>query len=181
MEDTERQLAETDRADTRQKLQSKVDDLQERLREAESRRDSLKVKHLWTPEIREKLWEAIKTAQERLLILSGWISSRLSTIRLWRHYSQPWSAVPDLDRVWIRQGRTAGAGATQSFSLGRRRKCALADLRREYADQFVSRDIHTHEKRLICDNRFTFGGSFNLLHSQASGEDGAGSDTRVQT
>ncbi len=37
-------------------------------------------------------------------------------------------------------------------------------LHREFPDLMTYRDIgHSHEKRLICDDRFTFGGSFNLL------------------
>jgi hypothetical protein len=37
-------------------------------------------------------------------------------------------------------------------------------LNKEFPDQFKFKDVgRSHEKRLICDNRFTFGGSFNLL------------------
>jgi hypothetical protein len=43
-------------------------------------------------------------------------------------------------------------------------EATLLQIQKEYPNQLVFKDIGwSHEKRLICDNLFTFGGSFNLL------------------
>jgi phosphatidylserine/phosphatidylglycerophosphate/cardiolipin synthase-like enzyme len=162
--DARQELESVERADTRQVLLEKIAALEEEKRKVEAERDARKAKYLWTPEIRNKLWEALETAKERLLILSGWISSEivnddfLTALR---------AALRRGVRVWIGYGFDKGNARGEE---SRRRRDwqeaedSLKAVHKEFSSTFVYRDVaRSHEKRLICDNRFTFGGSFNLL------------------
>jgi len=164
IEDVRAELEEVDRVDTRQVLREKIAELEEDKRQVEAERNARKVKYLWTPEIRKKLWEAIKSAKERLLILSGWISSEvvnddfLNVLR---------AALQRGVRVWIGYGFDKGnprGEESRSRKDWQAAEDAFKAVRKEFPSTFVYRDVaRSHEKRLICDNKFTFGGSFNLL------------------
>jgi phosphatidylserine/phosphatidylglycerophosphate/cardiolipin synthase-like enzyme len=164
MDDARQQLAQTDRADTRSQLQDQIRELEAKLAAAEAERNARKVKYLWTPEIRAKLWEALRTAKERLLILSGWISSEVVDERFIDAID---AALKRGVKIWIGYGFDKESRRGQEHrnkGSWREAEDALASLQRSYPDQLVVRDVgRSHEKRLICDNRFTFGGSFNLL------------------
>ncbi len=171
IEDKQKQLAQLDRADTREQQRQQINILQKALEEsreklvvAESKQKERKVIYLWTPEIREKLWEAIESANERLLILSGWISSEVLNEAMSEELRK---ALHRGVRIWIGYG--LGAQSRRGKEQREQQKwkqaeATLSMLKREFPDLIVFRDIgRNHEKRLICDNRFTFGGSFNLL------------------
>lgn len=158
------ELARADRADTRQLLKAQLETLESQLAAATKERNSRKVKYMWTPEIKEKLWEAIQTAKERLLILSGWISSEVvdaSFVDAMR------KALERGVRIWIGYGfdKDKRSGQEQRMRPSwQEAEVALKGLAKQFPTEMHVKDIgYTHEKRLICDNRFTFGGSFNLL------------------
>lgn len=164
IEDTQREIIDTDRPDTRQVQQSKIEELERDKAKLIAERDSRKVKFLWTPEIRQKFHEALDTAQERLLILSGFISSEVVNQDFERAIEKLLSRGV---RIWIGYG----------FDKGQRRgedqrnrntwtdaEAVFRNMHKKYPELMTYRDVgRSHEKRLICDNRFTFGGSFNLL------------------
>jgi len=162
--DAQERLEDPDRTDTRQLQRQEIEQLKQRIASIESERGRRKTKYLWTPEIREKLWEALDTCEERLLILSGFINSEVvdqafeSALR---------KALGRGVRVWIGYGFDKGTrrGDEQrqlaSWVEAERR---LDRLKSDFPGLIDHRDIgRSHEKRVICDNRFTFGGSFNFL------------------
>ena len=110
------------------------------------------------------LWEALRTAQERLLILSGWISTEVVNDNF----------VAELDaalqrgvKVWIGYGFDKGSNRGNEQRQEPRWKDAekaFERLAKKHSGMLTYKDVgRSHEKRLICDNRYTFGGSFNLL------------------
>ncbi len=158
------ELARADRLDTRQLLKAQVEALESQLAAAKKERESRKVKYMWTPEIKDKLWEAIQTAKERLLILSGWISSEVVNASFVDAMRE---ALERGVHMWIGYGFDKDKQSGQEQRLRRswqEAEVALKMLAKQYPAAMHVKDIgYTHEKRLICDNRFTFGGSFNLL------------------
>ncbi|MFC1993545.1 aminotransferase class V-fold PLP-dependent enzyme [Chloroflexota bacterium] len=171
VEDMQKQLNQLDRADTRERQREQITDLKKALEESnnelrniEEERSKRKVKYLWTPEIREKLWEAIKTAQERILILSGWISSEVLNIAMLEELRK---TLKRGVKIWIGyglDGESRRGKEQRERPNWKQAEASLSQLQKEFPNQLVYIDIgRNHEKRLICDNRFTFGGSFNLL------------------
>jgi PLD-like domain len=164
VDDAKAELKSADRPDTRQVLRERIEQLESNLADTQQQRDARKVKYLWTPEIKEKLWEAIETATDRLLILSGWVSSEVVNEAM---ITALRAALARGVRIWIGYGFDKGSrrGEEQrGRSTWQEAEKALRRLQKEFRDSFTFRDIgYTHEKRLICDTRFVFGGSFNLL------------------
>lgn len=162
--DAEIKLETEDRPDTRELQKEEIAALRNKLAKLETERNQRKVRYLWTPEIRDMLWDALRTAQERLLILSGWISSDVVNDDFVAALE---AALQRGVKVWI------GYGFDKGSSRGERQReapswknaeKALDRLARKYAGMLTYKDVgRSHEKRLICDNRYTFGGSFNLL------------------
>jgi hypothetical protein len=164
VDDAKKEYEVSKRADTRQVLREKIEQLEREKAEIERERNARKVKFLWTPEIRDKLWEALRSAKERLLILSGFISSEVvdaSFEEALRQVAQRGA------RIWIGYGFDKGnrrVETQRALSSWRDAEAAFERVRKEFPKQVIYRDVgRSHEKRLICDNRFTFGGSFNLL------------------
>jgi len=169
--DKQKQIEQLDRADTRQRQHQTIVELkkdlaesQDKLEKAQVERNERKVKYLWTPEIRSKLWEAINTVQDRLLILSGFISSEVLNPNMVEELR---AALKRGVKIWIGYGMGIDSrrGREQRSQLNwKQAEMSLAQLQSEFPDHLVVKDIgRNHEKRLICDNSFTFGGSFNLL------------------
>ncbi|MBW1796009.1 MAG: hypothetical protein JRJ38_16565 [Deltaproteobacteria bacterium] len=177
VEDARRALEEEDRSDTRSVLRKKIEQLEQEKENLEQERNSRAVKFLWTPEIREKFWEAIRTARDRLLILSGFISSYVVNRELEEGLRD---ALKRGVKIWIGYGfgRDNRRGQEQRVQTKwKEAEKAFEQLNREFPDLFTYKDIgRSHEKRLICDDRFTFGGSFNLL--SFSGESRGGQKIR---
>ncbi len=78
VQDKKQILDQLERVDTREKQRKQIEEMKKeleaaenKLKEAENDRNTRKVKYLWTPEIRDKLWETIKTAKERVLSAFG--------------------------------------------------------------------------------------------------------------
>jgi hypothetical protein len=184
VKDKQQQLEKLDRVDTKEKQKKQIEELkndleiaEKKLIEAEKERNARKVKYLWTPEIREKLWETIKTAKQRVLLLSGWISSEVINDVM---AAEIRSALKRGVKFWIGYGfdkdRRRGKEQREQPQW-KQAEATLIQIQKEFPNQFVFVDIGwSHEKRLICDNRFTFGGSFNLL--SFSGEPRTGSRLR---
>jgi DNA-binding MarR family transcriptional regulator len=164
LEDVRTELQDAERPDTRQVLSERIAGLEQEVERLERERNSRKVKYLWTPEIRQKLWEALRTAQERLLILSGFVSSDVVNAEFLDALR---NAVKRGVKVWIGFGfdkATVRGRETRESQTWRDAENGLVGLSREFPAQCKVKDVgRSHEKRLICDNRFTFGGSFNLL------------------
>ncbi|MDD5702143.1 MAG: phospholipase D-like domain-containing protein [Dehalococcoidales bacterium] len=171
VKDKQEQLDFLNKSDTKDIQRKQIDDLKmeldesrKKLEQAEEMRNARKVVFLWTPEIREKLWEAIKTAKERLLMLSGWISSEIVNDTMAMEIR---NALRRGVKIWIGYGfdRDTRRGKEQRDSTyWKQAEATLLKIQKEFPNQLVFKDIGwNHEKRLICDNRFTFGGSFNLL------------------
>jgi hypothetical protein len=164
LDDKRQETHESDRSDTRIRLQKEIDRLEQELFIIKQERESRSVKYLWTPEIKTTFGDAVKTAKERLLILSGWISSSVVNDKLIAAFR---AALERGVRIWI------GYGFDGDSPRGREQRTrpdwiaavrSLDSLQREFPILFKHRDVgHSHEKRLICDNLYTFGGSFNLL------------------
>lgn len=164
VEDVREQLEEADRADTRQLLREQLEKAERRARDAEEERNRRKAKYLWTPEIRDKFWEALETCQERLLVLSGWINSDVvnaefdATLR---------AALQRGVRVWLGYGFDRGSrrgDEQRQDPKWKQAEARLESLRQAFPELLDYRDVgRSHEKRVICDNTFTFGGSFNFL------------------
>lgn len=164
VEDAERRLDEADAPDTRQVLERELAEARKRAEVAEAERDRRKAKYLWTPEIRDKLWEALETCRERLLILSGFINSDVVN----QEFEDALRAALGRGvKVWLGYGFDKDNRKGQAQREDPRWKEAerrLATLKREFPQLIVYKDVgRSHEKRLICDDRFTFGGSFNFL------------------
>lgn len=162
--DAQERFDDPSRADTRQLQQQEIEQLQQRIADIEAERGRRKTKYLWTPEIREKLWEALDTCNERLLILSGFINSDVVDEAFEGALKK---ALERGVRIWIGYGFDKGTrrGDEQrqqaSWVEAERR---LNRLKSRFPDLMDHRDIgRSHEKRVICDSRFTFGGSFNFL------------------
>ena len=164
VEDAKSELKEADRADTKQILLEKIESLEREKEELERERNSRAVKFLWTPEIRAKFWEAIRTAKYRLLILSGFISSEVVDSELEEEMRK---ALKRGVSIWIGYGFGKDNRRGENIRLGRSWQEAekvFKKLKRDFPNQFTFKDVgRSHEKRLICDDRYTFGGSFNLL------------------
>lgn len=177
IEDAQTELKQEERADTRQVLENRIAELEAEKKKIEEERNARKVKHLWTPQIRKKLWEALETANEKILILSGFISSDVVNADF---VAALRSALSRGVRIWIGYGFDKGNRGGEERRARRDWRAAeksLASLEKEFPDTLVFRDVgRSHEKRLICDNRFTFGGSFNLL--SFSGEHRGGGKVR---
>ncbi len=97
-------------------------------------------------------------------LLSGWISSDVLNDEM---ASEIKKSLTRGVRFWIGYGfdKDRKRGKEQRAKpQWQQAEATLLKLRNEYPNQLVFKDIGwTHEKRLICDNRYTFGGSFNLL------------------
>lgn len=164
VEDARQQFSESERNDTRERLRQKVEELEKERDALEKERNSRKVRFLWTPEIRQKLWEAVRTAEKRLLILSGFISSDIVNQDL---ETELRIALNRGVQIWIGYG--FDKGNRRGEEQRRQRSWQEAEgvfkrLSHEFPKTFILKDVgRSHEKRLICDNLFTFGGSFNLL------------------
>jgi hypothetical protein len=171
IEDKQKQLEKLDRFDTRDQQRKQIEDLKHdleiaknKLKEAEQERNARKVKYLWTPEIRDKLWETIKTAKERILLLSGWISSEVVNDAMATEFR---NALKRGVKIWIGYGfdkdRSRGKDQREQPQW-KQAETTLSQIKKEFPNQLFYKDIGwSHEKRLICDNKYTFGGSFNLL------------------
>ena len=162
--DAEIKLETEDRADTRELQKEEIAALRSKLKELETERNQRKVRYLWTPEIRDMLWDALRTAREQLLILSGWISTEVVNDDFVEALD---SALQRGVKVWIGYGFDKGSNRGEQQRQEPRWRNAEKEFERlakKYSGMLTYKDVgRSHEKRLICDNRYTFGGSFNLL------------------
>jgi len=141
VEDVAQRMEEADRPDTRAVLREELEKARDRARRAEEERDRRKAKYLWTPEIRDKFWEALRTCEERLLILSGFINSDVVN----DEFEQALRAALERGvKVWI------GYGFDKDQRRGQQQRKdpkwidaerRLSKLKKEFADQLDFRDI----------------------------------------
>lgn len=164
VEDARNELEESDRADTRQILLERIERLEREKEDLEKKRNSRKVKFLWTPEIKEKFWEAIRTVKNHLLILSGFISSEVVNGELETELRKALKRGVEIF-IGYGFGKDERRGKrSRELPSWREAEEVFKRLKDEFPGQFIYKDIgRSHEKRLICDDSFTFGGSFNLL------------------
>lgn len=160
---TEKELRIADRTDTKKLMQADIDRLRKELADTKATRDNTQLKYLNTVELKQKLHEAIDICEERLLILSGFISRRVVDNQFINKLRKA------LDRgvkIWVGYG----FGKFDTYDVKRENpdwyeaENALNLLAKEYPKQLIVRDTEiSHEKRVICDNKFCMGGSYNYL------------------
>lgn len=173
-----KEIVSLERSDTRELQKKEIDQLKEQIQiqkeklvEVEDQRNVIaehektqKVKYLWTPEIRDKFWESLDIAEERLLILSGFLSSYVVNADFEQKVRD---ALKRGVKIWIgygmdrhtRQGKTQRREQKWVSAVNR-----LDRIQTAFPDTFIHRDLgRSHEKRIICDDKFTIGGSYNYL------------------
>jgi len=153
-----------DNSDTREILKDEIDGLRRELEEAIEERDSRPVKYLLTRDIKEKFWEAITTSTQRLLILSGFISSAVVNKEF---QNEICTALSRGVQIWIGYGfgKDGSRGRkTRSGQKWQEAEKVFQNILSQYPNSFIYKDIgRSHEKRVICDYKFALGGSFNFL------------------
>ena len=175
---------DSDRADTRQVLRAelataqaeiqagriasderdaKVTQLNSQLAALRASAAAMKVQRLWTTEIRMKFQEAISTAKERLLIISAFISTDVITNEF---AGQLDKLLKKGCKVWVGYGMEPNSRqqAERARPTWQEAEERLLEIASRHPGKCTVRDLNgSHVKRVICDARFTMGGSFNYL------------------
>jgi len=171
IEDKSHEMKASRHQDTKAMQKAEIENLKKMLVAQQQSNREKPVQLLKTEQIREKFLEAIKICQDRLLILSGFLGSAVDNefknllskalergVRVWIGYGMD----PKDDHDW---GGRNGRAWIEAEKI-------LSSLKEKYPKQLDCRDLGqqgtpSHEKRLICDNKFTVGGSFNFLSFKA--------------
>lgn len=145
--------------DTKSMLREELAEAHRRREAAEKRIEELKVRRLHLYSLGEVFDEAVTTAQKRLVIVSAFISSAVVNDSLIRKLSD---ALGRGVTLWIQYGM--GDEERERRREWTEAADSLKKLRRTYP-QLVRLDPRgkTHEKILICDDRFVAVGSYNWL------------------
>lgn len=115
-----------------------------------------------TEEHRPLLLEAVKTATSQLTIASAWINSRTLDDELCKALAAAVRRGVTVRIVWGMG--TRGREPQRNRTKG---EAALGELKRripeEHGGKLIIKRIETHEKFVICDDKFCVSGSFNWL------------------
>lgn len=167
-------IAKGSRPDTRQVLRAKVeeanqradqkaaeaDEANRRKEEAEGKIAKLKARRLHLYSLGEVFDEALRSATTRLVIVSAFISTAVIDRKFISTVSD---ALDRGVRLWIQYGMGDGDHKEERREWKEAEK-ALKDLKKKYPGQvLIDARGGTHEKILICDDRFVAVGSFNWL------------------
>ncbi len=148
------------RPDTRQLLRAELEEANRKWEEAEKRIAELRARRLHLYSLGDVFDEALQTASTRLVIVSAFISTAVID----RKFVATLAAALERGvRVWIQYGM-GGKDPQEDRKEWKEAELALKDLHRLYPDQvLIDPRGGTHEKILICDDRFVAVGSFNWL------------------
>ena len=152
--------SEPARPDTRQILRAELEEANRKREEAEKRVAELKARRLHLYSLGDVFDEALQTATSRLVIVSAFISTAVID----RKFVAALTAALNRGvRVWIQYGM-GGKDPQEERAEWKDAERSLKDLHKLYPDQFlIDPQGGTHEKILICDDRFVAVGSFNWL------------------
>tara|TARA_R110002072_G_scaffold303078_1_gene492924 strand:- start:2045 stop:4420 length:2376 start_codon:yes stop_codon:yes gene_type:complete len=152
--------SEPARPDTRQILRAELEEANRKREEAEKRVAELKARRLHLYSLGDVFDEALQTATSRLVIVSAFISTAVID----RKFVAALTAALERGvRVWIQYGM-GGKDPQEERREWKEAERSLKDLYKQYPDQvLIDPRGGTHEKILICDDRFVAVGSFNWL------------------
>ncbi len=149
------------------------DELRAKLREKERQLEDLsggEARLVRTEEHRPLLFDAVRTAVSELTIVSAWVNSRTLDEELCE------ALTAAIDRgVTVRIAWGFGTRGERDRNRVKGDK-ALADLRHKipkaHRCRLIVKRIETHEKFMICDERFCVWGSFNWLSYRGQRDEG---------
>jgi PLD-like domain len=148
------QLAESERLRESERLEA-----EKHLAEARAKLSHVKVRRLHLYSLTDEFNSAISSAKERLVIVSAFISSAVVNHKLLGNLK---AAVERGVSLWIQYGMDGDP--KQSSREWEEAAESLEKLRKQFPQQiFIDAKGNTHEKILICDDRFVAVGSFNWL------------------
>ena len=157
-------------------LEKRREQIRSKLAEREGKLDEIgsgETKLIKTEEHRDLLFHAIGKASSELTLVSAWINTRAFDEELCN------LLVDAIERgVFVRIAWGLGAGGRSREAYRNRRKGneALELLKkrvpREQQTSLVIKLAETHEKFIICDERFCSWGSFNWLSYRGERDDG---------
>ena len=140
-------------------------ELRDRLRDRERELEGLshgEARLVKTEEHRPLLLEAVQAAKSELTIVSAWINSRTLDDELCKAL-----AAAVRNGVTVRIAWGMGTGSSESQRNRVKGETALNALKRSIREQdkgrLIIKRMETHEKFIICDDRFCVSGSFNWL------------------
>ncbi len=108
------------------------------------------------------LKEALKTANTSICITSPWIRDKV----LEKYKKDIENTLERKVSIYINYGIEKGA----KNIIDDKAKNYLYDLCKKYKNLYINSNANTHEKILICDDRWVITGSFNWLSYDGSGE-----------
>ena len=191
----EAQVARQDTQDARERaelprrlaeLEAERDGLANRLVESEKRiseQTGGTVRILKTEEHRPLLLEAIDNAESELTLVSAFVSSEAFDTEIRRKLRQAMTRGVRVRIAWGLGTAGRGAEATRKRTRGEN---ALAPLRQSVSnsslkDQLIIKRAETHQKFIICDNKFAAQGSFNWLSFRGEFDSGYHADQEGST
>lgn len=165
-----------DRPDTRVVQQKKIDELQAEIevlqKRAEKSATLSTTKTIWSLDIRDKFDEALRSAQQNLLVISGFLSSGVVNRAFCERLEK--LLVKGVN-VYLGYGFDAHGVRGQmdrEKPLFRDAVTLLDALAHKYPN-LRHHDIgNTHAKILICDDKFRINGSYNFLSFRAEYRNG---------
>jgi PLD-like domain len=124
--------------------------------EIEELREKINGKVLYNEEIRPYLENTFKTAKREIDIISPWINHYAVDDKLVHLMS---AALNRNVKIRIVYGYEGGAAEqnSQQFAV------KISDIFQQHGDLFKIDRVNTHEKLLLCDDRYIMVGSYNLL------------------
>lgn len=150
---------ETVKADEeKEELQRQINAAQKRIAELEQEIAEAPLDWLEVYDHRPKLEQALKDSQERLLIISPWITSASVTREFIRQFEQ---LLRRKVKVYIGYG--FGETKPDKNSWDKQAQKAIQDLTQKYPNFKLKRLGDTHAKILISDRKFAISTSFNWL------------------
>lgn len=157
--ETAQKKLETVKADEqKEELQHQIEAAQKRIAELEQKIAEVPLDWLEVYDHRPRLEQALKDSQERLLIISPWITSASVTRDFVRQFEQLL-----LRNVKVYIGYGLGETKPDKKNWDLRAQKEIQDLTQKYPNFMLKRLGDTHAKILISDKKFAISTSFNWL------------------
>ena len=151
-------------------------ELQNDMRDSEQKLNELsqgETRLVKTEEHRPLLLEAVRTATSELTIASAWINSRALDDELCKALAAAISNGVTVRIAWGLGTKTHGRESQRSRVKG---DAALDELKRRIPERhrrrLIIKRMETHEKFVICDDKFCVSGSFNWLSYRGQVDNG---------